>query len=300
MSPIRKAWGGRGRSPAAKARAEEEAAGEEVLVLRGNTAELRLPGSSVQTVPAARLAEALRAHGPNGLHAEALPDNTKWRVDAGRLTVFIIELKPEARSILWIDPKSPVPFGPGARYGRHRVATPFVVMKAAFLDGILLPTCELFYRNDPLRRLGEGDDLYWSNLLNVSPSSYGCTAWVCTQYLEPPPGRPLAAPSLTERLHALCLHAWGGGFNRSSDFHESKSCFQKAIDDGLDERVTDIGRWEAATEADASFILRIAWKPTGITVEKLIAREIERHRVLSDLGDASEWVSLLLARGTGG
>jgi hypothetical protein len=291
MSPLRKALGGRRR------RLE---AGEEMIVVRGKAAELHIPGASVQTAPAARLAGALRAHGPNGLHAEALPDNTKWRVDAGQLTVFIVELKPEVRSILWIAPDSPVPFGPRAKYRRHRVATPYVVMKAAFLGGELLPTCELFYRTRPLRTLGTADEVLFSNLLNVSPDAYGCTAWVCTQDLEPPPADSAAEPSFTERLHALCLHAWGGGFNRSSEFHETRSCFQKAIDDGLDGRVTDIERWEAATQADPSFVLDVAWTPAGVTVKRLIEREIERHHALGDLGDAGVWISLLLSSGAGG
>ncbi|MBI4584938.1 MAG: hypothetical protein HY717_13070 [Planctomycetes bacterium] len=268
----------------------------EQVVIREDSVELHLPGSAVQTLPASALIEAVQAYSIRGLGRDALPDNIKWKVECGKMTIYIVELKPEVRSVLWISSNSVAPYGPEAKYESYRLAFPFVVLKVPFVNGQLIEAAELFYRNAPLSSLD--DELFWSNLLNVSPRSHGCTAWVCTQYLADEMNqlaaklrRPLTE---VEALHCFILHLFGGGLNRSSEAHEGMSCFGKAAMDKVDPRVTDVTRWQAASEKP-EFILGVAWKPAGHTIRSLILDQLDRSGARRDLGDAAELVSLLLA-----
>ena len=105
----------------------------------------------------------------HGLSPAPLPDNVKWMVQLGKLTICIVQLTPEWRWANWLADNSPVPFGEDAIYNQRKLATPYVVLKVPFLRDRVIPRVEVFYRNGPLRRLdGEGGTLYWPNLLNVS------------------------------------------------------------------------------------------------------------------------------------
>lgn len=234
--------------------------------------------------------EAIRRNSVVGFDHSPLPkNNLAWKVEAGPLTVCIVELEPALRRLEWIDPKSPLPFGPSAVYQPRRLATPYVVLKVPFMHGRITSQTELFYRNLPLA--GLDDELFWCNLLNVSPNSYGCRAWICTQYLmheNPQPG-------VTPGLHALVNHLWGGGFNRSSEHHEGNSAFKKAGQDKIDPRVTDVDRWEKESIKDPRFVLNVKWKPAGVTVRKLIQEEIDRHKPVRNLNRTGELVNLLSA-----
>jgi len=268
----------------------------EQVILKEKTAALHMSGGTVKEIPSKQLVETVQEYGLRGLSPEALPDNVKWKVECGPLSIYILELKPDLRSICWISPKSRADLGPKASYDQYRLATPFIVLKVPFLGGMIQPRCELFYRNQPLRRLE--DELYWCNLLNVSPNSYHCTAWICTQYLGKElhlvPGMPAQRPGILRQLDALVTHLWGGGFNRSSEHHEGQSCFSKAVQDGLDPRVTSVDRWQKESLKDPNFVLKVAWKPTGLTVGSLLDRHIKSSGVHRDLSDTAELISTLL------
>jgi hypothetical protein len=227
------------------------------------------------------------------LDDEALADNLKWKITSGPLTVCIVELKPQLRRLVVIDPASAAPFGPEAIYRERRLAFPYVVLKVPFFKGKIVGRVELFYRNQPLRDLG--DELHWSNLLNVSPRAYGCVAWLCTQYLAHE--RP--APGITAGLDAVIHHLFGGGFNLSSERHEGQSCFSKAKADQIDPRVTDLDRWESESLRDPRFVLQVEWKPVGLTVRQLVETELKLAGVAPQLSNSAELVSVLLSHRNG-
>lgn len=227
-----------------------------------------------------------------GMVDEPLPDNVKWLVTCGAIQVSIVELKPELRRILWLDEKaSPVPFGPEAVVRERRLATPYTILKVPFLRGRVINRVEVLYRTEPLSSLdGPGGALYWPNLLNVSPNAYGCTSWLCTQYLSAEPMRP----GLAAGLDAVVNHLWGGSFNRSSEHHEGASTFSKAVADGLDPRVTDVDRWEAESDRDPRFPLSVAWRPAELSVRQLIEAELRRAKILPQKMDAAVLANHLL------
>lgn len=274
----------------------------ERLVIQDGTAELHLPGTAMRTIPTGDVVRAVQGQGVRGLTEEPLAPTVRWRVECGPLTLYILELEPALRWIRWLSPKSPILHGSRAVYESYRLATPFVVLKVPFLHGKIQPGCEVFYRNAPLSEKGLESELFWPNLLNVSPHSYGCTAWFCTQYLgtELVKSRRGRRRDLSEsaQLAAVAHHLWGGGFNRSSEVHEGTSCFSKAAEDGLDPRVTDVERWQKASVKNRRFILKVSWKATDLTVRRLVQKQLEAHNLPRDVSDTSELISVLLAKDT--
>ncbi len=262
----------------------------EEILLHGNQFEVRGgDGEPFQGVTQDLLNVVLK-HSVIGFDEVPLPkNNLLWKVVAGPLTVCIVELEPAFRMLRWIQPESLIPFGPEAEYANRRLATPYVILKVPFLNGTIIPRAELFYRNRPLTHADE--ELYWPNLLNVSPNSYDCRSWICTQYLR----RERPQPGVTPGLNALLHHLWGGGFNRSSEQHEGSSAFKKANEDNLDSRVTDVIRWEQESINNPRFVLDVQWKPAEVTVRQLIQEELNFHNVTRDLSQAGELVNLLSA-----
>ncbi len=259
---------------------------DEAIVLKGEHAVTSGEGSGLKaTLPA--LAAAVAEASVRGLDEECIPGNTRWSVQAGPLTVCIVELEPALRRLLWIDEGAGrVRLGSEATYGVRSLATPYVVLKVPFLRGRMVPRAELFYRNAPLRHAS--DELYWPNLLNVSPHAHDCNAWLCTQFVGDAPRGVYAG------LDALVTHLWGGGFNRSSELHEGQSAFGKAKADGIDCRVTDVDRWQKESVKNPWFVLDVAWKPVGVTVRQLIEREIEALQLTPRFATVQEWTTLLL------
>ena len=263
----------------------------EIIVIEGREARLTTGSGEPKTVDAGLLAEGISANMIRGLTPAPLPDNVKWMVQLGQLTICIVQLTPEWRFVKWLADNSPRPFGEGAIYSDRKLATPYVVLKVPFLRDRVIPRVEVFYRNEPLRSLeGEAGTLYWPNLFNVSVNAYNCTAWYCSQYLD----MAQAGKSIEAGLDAVIHHLFGGGFNASSDFHEGLSTFTFCVQEQIDPRVSDVARWEDESKADPKFVLTVPWKPTGLTVKALIDRELKFHKLSPVPATAGAWGNILL------
>jgi hypothetical protein len=270
----------------------------ENIVLQNGSATLHLEDASPRQLPAREIIRTVEKQALLGLTEEPIPETVRWRIVCGDLEVYLVELKPDLRLIRWLSAASPKPYGDDATYEDYRLATPFVIIKVPFVKGQVHHTCEVFYRNSALRHLD--DELYFSNLLNVSPDAYGCRAWFCTVKLDEElerltlgDGKPNA--SVHDKLDTVLAHLFGGGFNLSSEHNEGKSCFSKARDDGLDERVTDVKRWQKASLEDPRFVLEVPWTRTGRTVRQILLGQLELCGLPRDLSKTSELINLLLA-----
>lgn len=242
----------------------------------------------------AELVQQVVAASRKGMHSAPLPSHgIRWLPSEGPLTVCIMELEPDLRRMMWIAADSPAKRGRAARYQPRQLATPYIVLKVPFMNDRIIGRVELFYRNQPLTSLD--DEVLWPNLLNVSPHSYHCRAWLCTQFLS---AELAGAHGLTRGLDALMHHTFGlGGWNWSSDLSEGKSAFTLCRELKVDPRVTDVDAWERASLADRKFVLSVDWPRVdgGLTVRELIEDEFRLARVARNLGQTSELVSLLCA-----
>jgi hypothetical protein len=250
----------------------------EKIIIEGKHASLYSdgPAATAHKILLQQLAEGMQQSTVAGLCPEPLPDNIKWIVRLDQLTLCIIQLLPERRWIKWLAPDSPAPFGPESKYVEYSLATPYVILKVPFWDHRIVPRIEVFYRNEPLSHYeGEGGALYWPNLYNVSVNAYGLTAWYCSQHLPASRRRTDIAAGLNNVVH----HLFGGGFNASSEMHEGLSTFGLCGQEKVDPRVIDVSEWQKATVDDPNFVLKVAWKPTGLTVKDLIERELKFHNL---------------------
>lgn len=247
----------------------------ERITIEGEFAHLSNATTGTHSIPVERFVEGIADTMIHGLTPEPLPDNVKWFIRCGNLTVCIVQLTPKLRWIKWLADDSPQPFGPGAVYVDRQLATPYVVLKVPFRGQRIVPRIEVFYRNEPLESLaGEDGALYWPNLYNVSVNAYHCTAWYCSQYLP-----KLHAPiRIQTGLDEVAHHLFSAGFNASSEFHEGLSTFGLYAKENSDPRVSDVKNWEAASIQDPCFVLKVKWKPTGLTVKDMIERELKFHQ----------------------
>lgn len=166
----------------------------------------------------------------------ALPRHVVWHAKRKNTDVFILELDPTVHNLLWLG-------------DRRSLSIPYVVLKVPFINGMVYGRTELFYRREPLESLD--DTVFWPNLLNTSPNSYGVRNWLCTQYLhtEGHDG------TMRGQLHALAKHLWGGGFNRSSDENEGMSGFSLHEDERPGTPLGNTDLWEEATAENPRFIV---------------------------------------------
>lgn len=240
-------------------------AGSEVITITDR--HVRLDGSSKQ-LDVDKFCGLVAQNTISGLVNEPIPDNVKYVVRAGKLEVYIIELKPELRWIKWIAEGTTGDSGDN-RYKSRKLATPYVVMSVTFYGGQLQSQVELFYRNQPLASLD--DPLSYCNLLNVSVGEYvagssGFKTWVCTQYLN-----TQGLKSHADILSEIISHVFGGGFNRSSDRNEGASGFSMYEDHkGADPRTKDVNRWEQESEKNPRFVLDVDWIKADATPRDLI------------------------------
>ena len=118
----------------------------ESITIQGRDVRVRGGDGGEQQGEAGRFVDALQQASVRGFDEVPLPHNVAWKVDAGPLTVCILELEPALRHMDVVAADSPLSYGPGATYAPRRLATPFIVLKVPLLKGMIIPRCELFYR----------------------------------------------------------------------------------------------------------------------------------------------------------
>jgi hypothetical protein len=263
----------------------------ERIVIEGTEARLTCDGGQSHVLPVPEFSRVVTESTVYGMQDEPLADNVKWAIHCGHLTVIIVEFKPEVRLVKWVTAASPARYGPEAVYSNRRLATPYVVLKVPFRSGRVMPRVEVFYRNEPLSSLeGPGGELFFPNLLNVSPVSHGCISWFCTQYLD----RAEPTVGIAQGLNGVSHHLWGGAFNESSEAHEGKSGFSLTAERRIDPRVTNIDRWEAESSKDPRFVLGVNWLTTAHTVRQLLEMEWAVHALAPAPRDAKTLGNIML------
>jgi hypothetical protein len=181
----------------------------------------------------------------------------------GRIVGVVVEMPPGPRQVRWIADHALDPVdGP---YESRLLSFPWVVLVLVFANGELSGLTQAFFRTAPLN--GFGDDLYFTNLLNVA-AGHQQESWVCMVNL----GRRLGRLGWAERVHAVTEHFWQAAFNHSADLHEGNSFWAGAH--RVDPRFASPAAWEAATAENPYFALQVRWRraphPLGPTLERML------------------------------
>jgi hypothetical protein len=205
-----------------------------------------------------------------------LPPEVCCVILRGSVTIWVGQHAPCVRTMNWITDDSPAPFGPEATYSLRSIALPYVVIVAAFVDGVLSNMNECFFTTVPLTEWT--DELFFPSLLNVSrfpDQTKKPLSWICTQHLNFARLRRerdrVRRMRLGWQLLGECL--FSDSFNRSSEFHEGASYFE--LSRQVDGRISKIDCWEEATRADPLFILDVPFLKTGYTLEQVVTRTLE-------------------------
>jgi hypothetical protein len=206
----------------------------------------------------------------------------------GPITIMIWEQAPSLQKLSWIAEDSGSPYGPGAKYRDVRIALPYLVIFAVFnrdAGGLphLVQTDECFFRNEPLK--GLGDELAYPALLNCSkwndPDPLTPLSWICTQHLRPTKLMNSANPGdrFAAGMEAVRYCLLETSFNLSSEHNEGNSWY--GASKSIDTRIATIESWEKATRKDPLFVLDIPWIKTGHSVLGIAERIFERTNAVN-------------------
>ncbi len=263
------------------------------ILLEHKAAILKTTDGTQYTMELREFFKAMATHTVQGRSPTPIADNVRWVVSCSAAQIFIVELRPELRRVEWIEHDSPAPFGPEAVTRVRQLATPYIILKVPFHCGQLIQRVEIFYRNTPLTELdGPGGELFFPNLLNVSPHAYHCVCWFCTQYL-PMPSPP---DDTTRVLDAIVSHLNSGKFNLSSEHSEGDSGFSLYRQLHIDPRITDIDLWEEESRRNPRWVLDVPWATTTMTLGRLIDDELSRLKSAGPPATAAACGNVLLRK----
>jgi hypothetical protein len=265
----------------------------ETIVFENKTARFTSEDGTQHTVELREFVNALATYTVQGLTDHPIVDNVRWNVASGPARVYIVELRPALRRVEWIDKDSPAMYGPDVVTRSRQLATPYIVFKIPLRRGQLTQRVETFYRTAPLSSLeGPGGELFFPNLLNVSPYAYECVCWFCTQYLQ----MSAAEKDPSVALDAVVSHLDSGKFNLSSEYSEGESGFSMYAKLGIDPRVADVDLWEEESRRNPRWVLDVPWKSTGVSVGQLIRDELAHQKAAGPPATAAAYGNILLRR----
>jgi hypothetical protein len=221
---------------------------------------------------------------PIDLSAVILPKGVIRQWARGNAVIWLYEREPQPYNFKWIAADSKVGFGRGAKYRQVSITLPYLLIFAVYAAGpgsrlTLSSANEAFFRTRAARSLD--DEVCFPALLNCSkfPTHSGHPlSWICTQYLDRSFDRE---PDLNRRMHggfkSLLNCMLDSGFNRSSEHHEGASWFSESCH--IDDRVSTIEKWEAASKQDPFFVLDVPWLKSGYTINQMAERIFNNLKV---------------------
>lgn len=192
----------------------------------------------------------------------ALPAGTRFYVQKGNMTVFVIEQQPQARTLKIMENN-------GEKSELFTLHFPFVIFFVV-LRGRRSDDMHAFFSKKPLRSMG--DPLLCPGLPNVYSDFRVC--------FSPSSAKDTQA----EMAEASIDSFWGGRFIRSHD-------------PGNLARQISIEKWADGSRADALFGLHYTWRAANKTVGEVLqsidADFLKKRNAAKNTGDAAQQVSRL-------
>ncbi len=202
---------------------------------------------------------AIATRRPGRGHHLLLPPGTRIIKADGSATVCCVEQPPQVRLIRW----SAAGMGKGGEYRTYRLSFPYTVSLFLFFQGGF-EEMRVYYRAAPIQEAA--DRLFVSNLWNVQADPGKPSA--CRACLR---GRPLdlLEHTFAQQISIMVEYFWSTGFNTDI----AGNCFERART--LDPRISSLETWEAASEVDPLFPLRIPWERLELTVGEAMDHIVE-------------------------
>ena len=194
------------------------------------------------------------------------PDNVKVAYTKGKRTVFVIEQKPQTRTVSF-TPKL-VKHQNVADQAREQISGayrytlsfPYIFFVCVF-DNELLAVMEIYFRNKPLTSAREY--IYLAPLPNIFQRDGDQVPMICM------------GEDFSERLHAETTMARQCDFAISEFWQRS---FNGDLGTGnhknLDPRIANYAVWQQNTEENPLFILEVTW-PKGKTVKGVVDSHLD-------------------------
>lgn len=182
------------------------------------------------------------------------PDGTKFCLSKGKATVFVVEEKPQVRTVT---------FREGFVRGKNdyltkdttfQLAFPYVIFVVKLWEGRFSCLC-VYFAKRPLQSLT--DTLCWPSLPNIHSDGS-----VCLRYQE------ANYKTAAECVRAVISHFWQSAFNNDLRDH---------YDHG-DNPIRNVWDWEKQSQKDAAFVLTTNWRESGERLEHLIERLLRSDR----------------------
>lgn len=256
-----------------------EIVGQEVTLKRGQTVVVK---ADVDDVFAGVAQQQSYATFPDG---SPLVDGVRYFHTRGSAAVVVLELFPQVREVRWISNLSPQPFGPKTEYQPVTLAFPYIVIFVLFHAGCLTGFQQLFYRAEEIS--SDNDALFFPNLLNVS-EGYGQKCWLCLANMTDVSQLPW-----NKKVRKVLEHFWEAGFNKSSEYHEKNSYWQKTTAARLDPRLNSVESWQAATKEDPLFMLTVKWKRAGLTIKQVVESMLAAGYGTAPIKTSSDLITLI-------
>ncbi len=177
----------------------------------------------------------------------AFPDGTKFCLRRGDATVFVIEEKPQTRTVTFRMGFSKREGGCLKEDTSFQLAFPYVVFVVRLWRGSF-SSLHVFYSRQPLQSLA--DSVCWPSLPNIRESGA-----VCMALYE---GR---AVTLADEARKVISHFWHSMFNndlRSNHYDQANN------------PVRDVWDWEEQSKRDPAFVLAADWREREGSLEQLV------------------------------
>lgn len=176
------------------------------------------------------------------LQSMLYPYGTRLVIRNPETTIFVIEQKPQVRTIRYLDQN-------------YCLGFPFLLFVQGWSRKGEHRGTSVYYATRHLTALDH--ILFACNLTNIRSDNSVCMS----------PKIPNSCKSLSDKAEAVLDHFWQSGFNDSATpaFDSMRS---------RDPRLGSFHAWEKATEKDPLFVLNVEWNPVG-TLQSVLGKLVE-------------------------
>lgn len=198
------------------------------------------------------------------------PEGTKFCLAKGKATVFVVEEKPQTRTLLF---RQGFTRGRNARLEKDtafQLAFPYVVFVVKLWEGKFL-CLHAYFSNRPLQALT--DTLCWPTLPNIQAHGE-----VCLNFTD------VGCKTASEWVQAAISYFWQSSFNNDLRTHYDHAA----------NPVRNVWNWAKRSKKDPTFVLKTNWRQCENRLEEVVNSLLFRHAQDDEIATAEQAVRACL------